>query len=65
MRLIINGEPREVTAQGLGEVLAELEFTGDWLATAVNSQLVPAAERAGFVLSDGDRVEILTPKQGG
>jgi sulfur carrier protein len=54
-----------VTAQSLGEVLAELEFTGDWLATAVNSQLVPAAERAGFVLSDGDRVEILTPKQGG
>jgi sulfur carrier protein len=65
MKLLVNGEPHDVSAQSLDALLAELEFEGEWLATAVNSELVRAAERQDCLLSEGDRIEILTPKQGG
>ncbi|PWJ91185.1 sulfur carrier protein [Mesorhizobium loti] len=65
MRLTVNGEAHEVAATTLAELLAALDYEGDWLATAVNSDLVHKANRAEFRLSDGDRIEILSPMQGG
>ncbi|RUW01307.1 sulfur carrier protein ThiS [Mesorhizobium sp. M1A.F.Ca.IN.020.06.1.1] len=65
MKLTINGKACEVTATTLSRLLADLEFEGDWLATAVNSEVVPAAARADCHLCEGDRIEILTPMQGG
>ncbi len=65
MKLIVNGEPHQVSAQSLDGLMIELEFEGEWLATAVNNELVRAAERRECLLQDGDRIEILTPKQGG
>lgn len=65
MKLIVNGEAHEVAATTLAELLAALDYEGDWLATAVNSDLVNKANRAEFQLSDGDRIEILSPMQGG
>ena len=47
------------------ELLAALDYEGDWLATAVNNDLVHKARRAEFQLNDGDRIEILSPMQGG
>ncbi|TFZ33084.1 sulfur carrier protein ThiS, partial [Pseudomonas syringae] len=43
----------------------QLEFEGDWLATAVNGELVQKAERADRRLQDSDRIEVLSPMQGG
>lgn len=65
MKLIINGEQQEVQAGTLAALLSALDYEGDWLATAVNGDLVPRAERAQTTLNDGDRIEILAPKQGG
>ncbi|MGH6860255.1 MAG: sulfur carrier protein ThiS [Phyllobacterium sp.] len=65
MKVIVNGEEQGVKASFLDDLLVELAFDGEWLATAVNSELVPAAERQSCRLSEGDRVEILTPRQGG
>ncbi|MEP7454755.1 sulfur carrier protein ThiS [Phyllobacterium sp. SB3] len=65
MKLIVNGEAHDVVAQSLDALLLELNFEGEWLATAVNSELVRATERQNHVLKSGDRIEILTPKQGG
>ncbi|PDQ18709.1 thiamine biosynthesis protein ThiS [Mesorhizobium sanjuanii] len=65
MNLIVNGEALEVDASTLAALLAALDYEGDWLATAVNSDLVHKANRAEFQLSDGDRIEILSPMQGG
>lgn len=65
MKLIVNGQAHDVAAQFLDALLVELEFEGEWLATAVNSELVRATERQDYQLSAGDRIEILTPKQGG
>ncbi|MER9372030.1 sulfur carrier protein ThiS [Mesorhizobium sp. M0491] len=65
MKLIVNGEAHEVATTTLAELLAALDYEGDWLATAVNSDLVHKANRAEFQLNDGDRIEILSPMQGG
>ncbi|MGX9181461.1 sulfur carrier protein ThiS [Mesorhizobium sp. BHbdii] len=65
MKLIVNGEALESDATTLAALLVALDYEGIWLATAVNSDLVHKANRAEFRLSDGDRIEILSPMQGG
>ena len=49
----------------LDALLDELNYEHDFLATAVNSELVQAEARSGYKLAEGDRVEILSPMQGG
>lgn len=65
MRLIINGEHQTIAATTLSQLLTALEYEGEWLATAVNGELVPREDREDHALNDNDRVEILTPMQGG
>jgi sulfur carrier protein len=65
MKLIVNGETHDVTAPTLDDLLVELDYSGAWLATAVNGDVVHAGERGAVRLSDGDRVEILSPMKGG
>ncbi|WEX90149.1 sulfur carrier protein ThiS [Sinorhizobium garamanticum] len=65
MRLIVNGEEQDVFAATLSELLAQLDFEGDWLATAVNGELVHRTDRANHRLNDRDRIEILSPMKGG
>lgn len=65
MRIIVNGDTREVAARVLAEALAELGYADAVVATAVNEAFVPAGMRAQTVLADGDRLEVLAPMQGG
>lgn len=65
MTFIINGEEQDVAAATLADLLAVLDYEGDWLATAVNGELVHREDRAGFTLGERDRIEILSPMQGG
>ncbi|MBB4571077.1 sulfur carrier protein ThiS [Rhizobium leucaenae] len=65
MRLIINGEPETTAATTLSQLLAALEYEGEWLATAVNGELIHREDRDDHLLNDNDRIEILTPMQGG
>ncbi|MBZ9820431.1 sulfur carrier protein ThiS [Mesorhizobium sp. CA4] len=65
MKLIVNGEALEARAATLDALLKELDYEGNWLAIALNGDVVPAANRAEFRLADGDRIEILSPMQGG
>jgi len=64
MKIILNGEPRDVAAVTLDALLTECGY-GSRVATAVNENFVPAAARAEHNLSDGDRVEVLAAMQGG
>jgi len=65
MRIIVNSEPREIRGRTLADLLQELGLADAVVATAVNGSFAPAGERAGRVLRDGDRVEVLAPMQGG
>ncbi len=65
MKLIVNGEPREASAPTLDKALDELGFGGRTVATALNGAFVPVRKRPDTALADGDRLEVLTPMQGG
>jgi len=65
MRIQINGTDQEVSGSTLAEVLNELGHGETRIATAVNEEFVPVAARPTRTLSEGDRVEIVTPRQGG
>jgi sulfur carrier protein len=65
MQLIINGEAQTIAATTLSQLLTALDYEGDWLATAVNGELVHREDRDEHMLTDNDRIEILTPMQGG
>ncbi|MGD1925133.1 MAG: sulfur carrier protein ThiS [Paracoccaceae bacterium] len=65
MRITLNGEPRDVTAARLTDLLDELGFGDARVATAVNEQFVAVADRAGVIVAEDDRLEIVAPMQGG
>ena len=65
MKIMINGEAKEVVGETLAEVLIEVGFGEAKVATAVNEVFVAAGARAVHNLEAGDRVEIVAPRQGG
>jgi sulfur carrier protein len=65
MRILVNGVWRDTAASELAATLAELGYAGRIITTAVNGEFVAAEMRSGTVLTDGDRVEVLAPVQGG
>jgi len=66
MRVIINGEPRQVPAPlSLAEAVALLTSAQAGVAAAVNGDVVRRTAWNSTSLTDGDEVEVLTAVQGG
>ena len=65
MKLVVNGVEQDVAAETLEAALERLDYGEAKVATALNGEFVPARKRAATTLSDGDRVEIVAPRQGG
>lgn len=65
MKIIVNGTPHDSTVGTLAELLIELGKGDAKVATSVNEAFVPKMLRSGQALKDGDRVEIVAPRQGG
>ena len=65
MRVIVNGEPREIASQRVDALLSELEYEGNHFAIAVNYDVLPKSRWAETALKAGDEIEIITPRQGG
>jgi sulfur carrier protein len=65
MKLLVNGEKRDVEATTLAGALAALDYGESKVATAVNGEFVPARARSATPVKDGDRIEIVAPRQGG
>jgi sulfur carrier protein len=65
MRLVVNGEPQDVPAATLAEAVQSLDFDEAKVATALNGEFVPARARSSTPIKDGDRIEIVAPRQGG
>lgn len=64
MKIVLNGQPREVVAATLSTLLTECGFSGR-VATAVNEEFIPLSMRDSHALNAGDRVEVVAPMQGG
>ncbi|PWE32812.1 thiamine biosynthesis protein ThiS [Maritimibacter sp. 55A14] len=65
MKITVNGTLEETTADTLADLLIALGYGESKVATAVNEDFVPATMRAEKKLTDGDRIEIVAPRQGG
>jgi sulfur carrier protein len=65
MQIVVNGESRAVEATTLAGALEALDYGEAKVATALNGEFVPARLREATAVKDGDRVEILAPRQGG
>ncbi len=65
MRIIVNGEPREVAALTLEALLSECGYHSAKIATALNSTFVHRHLRSETTLSENDRVEVVSPIEGG
>jgi sulfur carrier protein len=63
--LLVNGESREINAATLAQALRALDYADAKVATALNGEFVPARMREATLVKDGDRIEILAPRQGG
>lgn len=65
LKIEVNGERKETGAETLAELCDALGYGGLKIATALNGAFVPASQRGEANLSQGDRVEIVSPRQGG
>jgi thiamine biosynthesis protein ThiS len=65
VRLIINGEEREVHSQKLSELLGELKVAFPHFAVAINQQVVPRSKYESTSVEEGDKIEIVHAVGGG
>ena len=66
MTIEVNGERKEVEApRSLAEAIHALGYEGARIAVAHNDEFVPRGDYATLQLRDGDRLEIVSPMQGG
>ena len=65
MHLKLNGEPEEVQATTLAELMIELKAPPTGIAVALNGSVVCRAQHWSTPLHDGDEIEIIRAVQGG
>ena len=65
MRILVNGEGRNIDATTLEAALAELGYAGTRVATAVDGDVVPASRRVSCRLDANGAVQLVAPMQGG
>ena len=63
--LTVNGAAQQSAAATLLDLLADLGYGTNKVATAVNGDFVPERLRGSHRLVSGDTIEIVAPRQGG
>lgn len=65
MQVDLNGARIKTAAASLAALVEERGFDPASVATALNGDFVPRPMRGQTVLADGDKIEVLSPMQGG
>jgi sulfur carrier protein len=65
MKILVNGAWRDTQAAELTALLQELGYGDSVVSTALNGEFVAVMARPRTPLSEGDRLEVLAPMQGG
>ena len=66
MQLIVNGAARDVTGPAdLASVVREVSDRECGIAVAVNREVSPRSDWTRTVLTEGDRIDVVTAVQGG
>jgi sulfur carrier protein len=65
MKITVNGAEHELEAATLAAALNALDYDATTVATALNGHFVPRRKREETKIAEGDRIEIVAPRQGG
>ncbi|WP_145446612.1 sulfur carrier protein ThiS [Mucisphaera calidilacus] len=65
MKIVLNGDDREVSAATVAALIDELGLAGQPAAVELNARVVPKRAHAEATLAEGDRVEVVTLVGGG
>ncbi len=65
MKIFVNATSQNVSQPILAKALQELGFISPAIATSLNGVFVAVAERETAELRENDRLEVLSPMQGG
>ncbi|RKS74606.1 sulfur carrier protein [Actinomadura pelletieri DSM 43383] len=66
MKVIVNGEPRELPdGASVADAVASVTTAGSGVAAAVNDEVIRRSAWEATPLRDADRLEVLTAVQGG
>ena len=66
MIIEVNGEKKTLESpRSLADAIRDLGYGGARIAVARNDEFVPRGDYATRQLQDGDRLEIVSPMQGG
>jgi len=66
MNILLNGEPRNITAgTTLSELLVELEMSQQRIAVEINLNIIPRSQHGETVLQADDKVEVVRAIGGG
>lgn len=65
LNVVVNGKAVATDMTNLAALLDEAGFADARVATALNGDFVPARDRSAALLRDGDRIEIVSARQGG
>ena len=65
MNIMINGKNKNIISVNLTFALDELGYKKMKLATALNGEFVSVQARDKINLKEGDKLEVLSPQQGG
>ncbi|MEO9274166.1 sulfur carrier protein ThiS [Marinomonas sp. 5E14-1] len=64
-KIQVNSVDTTCQADSLLDLLIELGYADDVVATAVNGDFVAQGNRVNTHIKEGDRIEVLAPMQGG
>lgn len=65
MMIEVNGQRHDLAGPSLADALAQLGWENARVATALNGEFVARSARKATPLTEGDRLEVLAPMQGG
>ncbi|MBE8189614.1 MAG: sulfur carrier protein ThiS [Candidatus Thioglobus sp.] len=65
MKLQVNGNKFELRGENLTDLIGQLGYENQRIALEVNSLIVPKSQHSKFILSPGDKIEIIKAVGGG
>jgi len=65
LKILLNGNQLETEAKTLEDLCRSLGYSNDKIATALNGEFIPERNRQDAVLTRNDKIEIVSPRQGG
>ncbi len=65
LAIVVNGRRAHIAAQDLAATLEQLGYDLSWAAVALNEEIVRREDLASTPVTDGDRIEVLSPMSGG